>query len=373
MTHENWIERARSLGQAFAERAAKHDADASFVAENYKDLKENRFFSLAVPELLGGGNAGFGETCRVLRELGRHCPSTALALSMHTHLVAANVWKFVNGKPGAEGMLKKVADKQLVLVSTGATDWIDSNGSAKRVPGGYRVSARKVFASGSPAADVLVTSIAFAGGAAGPSVLHFPLPLASEGVRVLDDWHTLGMRGTGSHTVVIEDAFVPEEAIVLERPQGQWHPVWSVVLGVAPPIYMSPYMGLMDAAVDVALERARHRNATGLAAAAGELDNARTLANLAWEDMLRTTGDYEFAPELSTVTAQLTRKTLVAGAVRRATELAMEIAGGAGFYRSLPLERLWRDVQAAHFHPLPERRQVEFCGRQLLGLEVATA
>lgn len=372
MTQTNWIERARTLGPAFAERAAKHDADESFVAENYADLKEHRFFSLAVPEVLGGGDAGFEETCGVLRELGRHCPSTALALSMHTHLVAANVWKFVNGKSGADSMLRKVAEKQLVLVSTGATDWIDSNGSARRVPGGYRVSGRKVFASGCPAADLLVTSVAFADGAAGPSVLHFPLSLASEGVTVLDDWHTLGMRGTGSHTVLIEDAFVPEGAIVLERVQKQWHPVWSVVLAVAPPLYMSPYMGLMDAAVDVALERASHRDALRLSAAVGELHNARTLANLAWEDMLRVTGNYDFSPDLDTAVAQLTRKTLVANAVRRATELALEVAGGAAFYRSLPLERLWRDVQAAHFHPLPERRQIEFCGRRILGLDVAT-
>lgn len=372
MTQTNWIERARTLGQAFAERAAKHDADESFVTDNYADLKENRFFSMAVPETLGGGDAGFDETCRALRELGRHCPSTALALSMHTHLIAANVWKFVNGKPGADGMLKKVAAKELVLVSTGATDWIDSNGSARRVAGGYRVSGRKVFASGCPAADLLVTSIAFADGAGGPSVLHFPLPLASEGVDILDDWHTLGMRGTGSHTVVVDEAFVPEEAVVLTRPQGQWHPVWSVVLAVAPPIYMSPYVGLMDAAVDVALERARHRTAAGLSAAVGELHNTRTVAHLAWEDMLRVTGNYDFPPDLDTVAAQLTRKTLIANAVRKAAELAIEVAGGAGFYRKLPLERLWRDAQAAHFHPLPERRQLDFCGRQLLGLDVAT-
>lgn len=371
MTQTNWIEQARTLGQAFAERAAKHDANESFVAENYADLKDSRFFSLAVPAALGGGDAGFEETCRALRELGRHCPSTALALSMHTHLVAANVWKFVNGKPGADGMLKKVAEKQLVLVSTGATDWVDSNGSARRVPGGYRVSARKVFASGCPAADMLVTSVAFADGASGPGVLHFPLPLASEGVRILDDWHVLGMRGTGSHTVLIEDSFVPEEAIVLERPQGKWHPSWSVVLAVAPPIYMSPYVGLMDAAVGVALERARHRKAVGLGTAVGELHNARTQAHLAWEDMLRVTGNYDFTPDLDTASAQLTRKTLVANAVRKAAELAIEVAGGAGFYRKLPLERLWRDAQAAHFHPLPERRQLEFCGRQLLGQDVA--
>ena len=108
--------------------------------------------SALVPSELGGGGATHGEVCQVLRELAHHCGSTALALSMHTHLVAAAVWRHKHGQP-AEALLRKIAASELVLVSTGAGDWVDSVGKAERAPGGYRVSAVKRFGSGSPVGD----------------------------------------------------------------------------------------------------------------------------------------------------------------------------------------------------------------------------
>lgn len=373
MTKVDWIARARELGGVFSERAARYDRDDVFAVDNYAALRESGYFAMAVPSELGGGGASYEEVCQVLFEFGRCCASTALALSMHTHLVAANVWKYRHDKPDAEPLLRKVAQQQLVLVSTGATDWIDSNGSARRVEGGYRVTARKAFASGCPGADVLVTSIACQDEAEGPKVLHFSLPIKAPGVRLEDDWHTLGMRATGSHTVVLEDAFVPDAAVGLVRPRGQWHAVWNVVLGVAPAIYVSPYVGLAQAAVEHAMERAKAREVPGLASAVGELENARTAALLAWRDMLRVCGEYDFEPSLDLVSAQLVRKTLAVEAARRAVELAVEVAGSIGFFQISPIERAWRDVQASQFHPLPRRRQIEFTGRVLLGRDVVGA
>jgi hypothetical protein len=72
-----------------------------------------------------------------LRELAQFCPSTALALSMHQHLLAAAVWRHLHGQP-AEALLRKIAEAELVLVSTGAGDWLESNGKAERIDGGYR-------------------------------------------------------------------------------------------------------------------------------------------------------------------------------------------------------------------------------------------
>ena len=79
---------------------------------------------------LGGGGATHAEICRLLRELAHYCGSTALALSMHTHLVAAAVWRHRHGQPG-EALLRKIAASELVLVSTGAGDWVDSVGRAE--------------------------------------------------------------------------------------------------------------------------------------------------------------------------------------------------------------------------------------------------
>jgi alkylation response protein AidB-like acyl-CoA dehydrogenase len=92
-TTSRFLEIVQKLGPRFASRAAAADVEGRFVRDNYADLKEARLMSALVPSELGGGGATHGEVCQVLRELAHHCGSTALALSMHTHLVAAAVWR----------------------------------------------------------------------------------------------------------------------------------------------------------------------------------------------------------------------------------------------------------------------------------------
>jgi len=80
-----------------------------------------------------------------------------------------------------------VATEQLVLVSTGARDWLESNGSMRAVEGGYRVSARKAFASGSPAGDVAITTAPYEDPALGWQVLHFAVQSALIVARALHE------------------------------------------------------------------------------------------------------------------------------------------------------------------------------------------
>src|SRR4051812_15844616 len=83
----------KQLAPAFAARADAHDRTGEFVADNYRILKEHRFFAALVPAELGGLGVEYTEMCHALRELAHYCPSTALAVSMHSHLVATTVWK----------------------------------------------------------------------------------------------------------------------------------------------------------------------------------------------------------------------------------------------------------------------------------------
>ncbi len=136
---------------SFAARAGKHDETDAFVAENYAALKEHKVFAAGVPEELGGGGASVAELAGMLRTLAHHCSSTALALSMHTHLVATAAWRWKNQKAPVDGLLKRVANEDLVLVSTGGADWLLGSGKATKVDGGYRVTGRKIFCSGAPA------------------------------------------------------------------------------------------------------------------------------------------------------------------------------------------------------------------------------
>ena len=98
---------------------------------------------------------------QILTELAKGCPATAVTLSMHYHLLATQLWRHRHGLTG-EAVLRKVAADNVLLVSTGASDWLDSSGIATRVEGGYRVSGRKAPASGAPAGGIAVDELRLA-------------------------------------------------------------------------------------------------------------------------------------------------------------------------------------------------------------------
>ena len=263
--------------------------------------------------------------------------------------------------------LRKIAGNDLVIAGTGANDWLASSGEMTRVEGGYEVTARKHFVSGSPGAQVFVTS-STCDGEDGQEVMHFAIPFSSDGVSRHDNWNTLGMRATGSHDVSLDRVFVPDAAIVARRPAGEWHPMWNVILPTAMPLIMSAYAGLADAALELGRQAAARRPGD-LAAVLGELINRHTTLDLALADMIRINDEHGFVPGDAQSSAILVRKTLAASAAQQAVEIAAEIVGGAGFFKGHPMERIQRDIRASHFHPLPFRRQYQFSGRVELGLD----
>jgi alkylation response protein AidB-like acyl-CoA dehydrogenase len=367
-TGNRFLDVVHELGPRFAERAAAADVEGRFVHESYAELKAAKVMSALVPSDLGGGGASHAEICQVLREMARYCGSTALALSMHTHLVAAAVWRHRHGQP-AEALLRKVAASELVLVSTGAGDWVDSVGRAERAPGGYKVSAVKRFGSGSPAGDLMITSAPYDDPERGAEVLHFPVSLKAQGLSVRNDWDTLGMRATGSHSIELQDVFVPEEAIVLRRPRGQWHPSWNVVVTVAAPIFMAPYVGIAERAAAMARDAAARRAPDPVVLQSlGELGNALVVAQMALREMVELANNFDFEPKIEIANPMLIRKTIVANACVATVNKAVETVGGGALFRSAGIERLWRDVQGAPFHPLPEKKQLVFSGRVAMGL-----
>ena len=98
------------------------------------------------------------------------------------------------------------------------------------------------------------------------------------------------------------------------------------------------------------------------------MDNELTAARLALRHMLDAA---TLGPMGAETTGQvLIGRTLVANAAIKTVERAMDVAGGAGFYRSLGLERLFRDVQGARYHQVREPAQVLYSGRLALGLDV---
>ncbi len=363
----DWHQLVEELGPQFRERASTYDQQGEFVHENYALLKEHRFFSAMIPEELGGGGISFTVMCQLIRKLAHYCGSTALAFSMHQHLVAAAVWKYRH-KGLSEATLRKVADQQLVLVCTGARDWLGSNGSMKKVEGGYLVSARKSFASQSIVGSVAVTSAPYQNELGEWKVLHFPVPFNAEGVSVENDWDVLGMRATGSCTVVFENVFVPETAVGLERSRDSFHPAWDLVLSVAMPIIMSAYVGVAEQAVKetIRIGKSYQRLENHLPYILGKLNNQLVAAQSQWRTMVHIPQDLNFAPQRPQTVEVLSLKTNVADACLAVLAQSCEAAGGQSFYKKNALERLFRDIQAAPHHPLPKWDQYAFCGNYLV-------
>ena len=90
----SWVAAADRIGPEIAAVSAKHDQEETFVSEGFAALKAAGFFKALVPAELGGGGADYRDMCMAIRRLAVHCGATALAFSMHCHLVAFPAWRW---------------------------------------------------------------------------------------------------------------------------------------------------------------------------------------------------------------------------------------------------------------------------------------
>jgi alkylation response protein AidB-like acyl-CoA dehydrogenase len=370
---EKFVETANEVAKVFAERASANDESDRFIEDNYAELKSRGLVSAGVPSQLGGGGASIRDLCEVLKIIGGACGSTGLALSMHTHQVAIPAWRWHHQEAArgvVEPLLRRIADENIVLLSSGGSDWIGGSGTAEKVDGGYKITARKVFSSGAPAGDLMMTG-AITEEDGERTVLHFGVPMGAPEVTVLDTWRTLGMRSTGSHDVQIDGLFIADDNIPMRRKAGEWHPAFQMIATIAFPLIYSVYLGVAQSARDIALDIARKKpESHRTQSIAGRMENALTAARLAHEHMLAATD--RNAPSAETINDTMIGRRLVEENAIRVVELAMELAGGASFYRKNELERRFRDIQAARYHPLQKESQAEYAGAMALGQSVDT-
>lgn len=362
------VARAVAIGPRLAEHAARHDVDGTFVTEAYEALRDAGLLKAAVPVELGGDGATITQLAALQRELAHHCGATALASSMHQHVVAFTAWRYRRGLPGAEATLRKVADDGLLLVSTGGGDYTHPRGEAVKVDGGYRVSGRKRFASQSRHGSVMSTMFTYDDPEQGRRVLNLAVPLSAEGVSVADNWNTLGMRGTASNDIVVEDVFVPDDKVLANRPYGVVDPPLQVISSIAFPIVSGAYLGVAEAAYAEALAAAAHRaDNPFLQRQVGLMRHRLQVASWALDGALAVIGD-DPAPSHERFLAAMSAKAEVARAGIEVCDLAMDVAGGPAYFKGSVIERAYRDIRAAKFHPLtPEATLVE-TGRHALGV-----
>ena len=289
---------------------------------------------------------------------------------MHSHVLATLCYRVRNNiMPSSEPALRKIAAEKLALVSTGGSDWLDGSGEMTKAEGGFRFIGRKIFGSGAPAGDLLLTMGVYQDPESGPTVKHFAVNMHDPGVTVLEDWDTLGMRGTGSNTIQINDVFIPEAGISLSRPQGTWHKFFDIIAPIALPMVMSVYLGIAESARDITLEQARKRQEDAMVQdQVGAMDNELLIVQCSVAEMVRLASE-DNPPTVEQSNLIARHKTNATNAAIRTVEKSLAVAGGQAYFRGLGLERRFRDIQAARYHPIQEPRQHRFSGQIALGLD----
>ena len=356
---------AASFGPALGEHAEHYDREGKWVSESYEALVDGGLLGLAVPVELGGRGASIPQVALVMRELGRHCGSTALAMSMHQHATAFTAWRYRRGLPGAELTLRRVVDDGLVIASTGGGDATMPQGEATKVDGGYRLSGRKRFVSQSLRASVMSSMFTYDDPERGTRVLNMAVPFG-DGVTVLDNWDTMGMRGTASNDVVIDGVFVPDERVLADRPYGVVDGPLQVIFSIGLSIISAVYLGVMDGALDAAIAAVGPADDLTTQRRVGLMAHRRQVAAWALDGALAVVGN-DPAPSMEMLAAVMAAKREIALAGVEVCDLAQETVGGRSYFRGSPIERAVRDIRAAKMHPFDPEATLIQCGRLALG------
>jgi alkylation response protein AidB-like acyl-CoA dehydrogenase len=371
---------AERLGAFAAERAAHHDREGSFPHESIDVLREAGYPALTVPREFGGWGADPLELALAQERLAYGDGSVGLGSWMHLGLIArqatsrtwpAAIFERVCREIVEEGALVNAAASEPDLGSP-SRGGLPST-TAVRTSDGWRINGRKSWASLAPALKYCVVMATVEDDGQPPRRANFLVPMASPGLRIEETWDTVGMRGTGSHDVVLEDVLVPHDVrLPGEEATGQGDPRgWNVGSGAV-------YTGIAVAARDFAVGYARGRRPSGQRGAS--IAEYQTVQHRVAEiDMLilqsrsilyQTAEAWVERPDLRESLAwQVNASKYVAtNNAIRVTDLALRVVGSAGLARTLPLERYFRDARAGLGNPPMDDIALTLIGKGALGI-----
>jgi alkylation response protein AidB-like acyl-CoA dehydrogenase len=367
---QDLMERAGTLArECFAPRAAQYDLAASFPFENFADLRQAGLLALCIPERYGGMGADYETYCLVSEQIARSCGTTALTLNMHA---CTMLWI----GPLADDLDMSSRDRQAheerrarvyrgvveqghiyaQPFSEGAqsrTGRLIFHTRARRAPGGFYVSGKKIFTSLADAAHyfgvLALSDDSSRAESAEPDLHYLAVAANAEGVEVTGEWNPLGMRGTVSRDLVMRDCFVPEAAQLL--PLGGYRQAarrWPhMFLALAP-----TYLGISQAAYDFTIaylsgripdgppagERVAPVKQYAVAELLIHLEAARAL-------FYRALSEARVDPTPEELRrAWAANRTVMETAVH-VTADAIRICGGRSMLRHFPLERYYRDAR----------------------------
>lgn len=362
------LQRARRLLPRLAERAADATGSRRLPPETIAEYHDAGILRVLQPRRFGGMQGRFSLFSRIAEELSWGCASSGWVYAV----LAEHQWILAQYPERAQ--IDVWGDDELAVASSSLAP------RAKAEPvatGGWRLSGRYTFSSGCDYAQWAIIG-AFLSEMGDPRhIAYLLVPLAE--TEIVDDWHVLGLAGTGSKSLVLRDVFVPEHRCVMVAdlfagtpPGADIHPDYPVLR--APRGYLVSFslptvcIALGGRALDVvcrALPGRLSRGVTKLAEsevvqmhlgeAAAAIDAATTLLHHG-RDL--TTAEVDTGRRIAPTEALRMRRDMVWAQhqVGWALERLCELSGARWVYDSDPLQEIRRDVMTILTHHAANRQ-----------------
>lgn len=365
-------ERAIALQPMVRSHADASEAQRHLVAEVAQAFAREGLYRIAAPQDSFGSAADPVTQVETIEAIAYADGSSAwnLMIGIETFGLVA---------PGFVGCKDLLADPLMVMCSSTA-----AVGRADKVEGGYRVSGRWQFVSGCHNSEIFGATVrVWQDGAMVEDLMNHYAVILQPDWQILDTWYTGGLCGSGSHDVLVEDVFVPEERLILPI-GGVDHdsPLLNFPLGARLAYNkVGVSLGMTRAAVDAFIELAegktprfssrglkqRPRAQRAVAEAEVRLRAGRSLVMELLDEMWRRVQARGHITTHERAVFQLACSDAVRGCTEAVGWLC-EAAGTSANQRGHPLERIQRDVRVVGQHVTVAAHHMEDAGRVFLGL-----
>ncbi|MFV2194655.1 acyl-CoA dehydrogenase family protein [Nocardiopsis sp. LOL_012] len=383
-SREELVRGASELVPYFRERAAWAEEHRTLPDEAVGKMTEAGFLKMRVPHRYGGYECDMRTTVEVIAEVARGDGSAGWTVS---------VWSICNWLTGL--FPDEAQEEVFASGDTRVCGLLSPTGTAAEADGGFVVNGSWSFNTGAAQSqwNSLVAMAPTPDGGQQPIMALAPV----SDLKIVDDWHTSGLRGTGSVTTVAEDLFIPGSRVLPMGPALQEH--YASRLNADRPTYRAPLLltacvtamgsalGLAMAARDVFFERLPHRGITYTTYASQseaplthlQVADAQMRIDEAWfhahsaADLLDTknaAGDQWTLEERARVRMHAGFACLRA---KEAVDILQTASGASSIYETVPMQRISRDIATINLHAiLHPNTNLELYGRLLCGLEPNT-
>jgi isovaleryl-CoA dehydrogenase len=329
--------------------AAKTDQSNSFPNEMWQKLGDAGFLGITADEDVGGLALGYQAHCIVMEEISRASGSIGLSYAAHSQLCVNQLQ--LNGNPEQKqkflpGLIAGTKVGALAMSESGAgSDVVSMRTTAKAVDGGYVLNGTKMWITNGPDADFIVVYAKTEPDKASKGITAFIVEKTFEGFSCARKLDKMGMRGSNTGELVFDGVFVPKENVLGELNRGvkvlmEGLDIERLVLSAGP-------LGIMQAALDVALPFTHQRKQFGIPIAHNQLVQGK-LADMYTKLQVSRAYTYDTARKVDEIGQIRTQD--CAGAIlyaaERATECTLDciqLLGGMGYVEEMPASRLLRE------------------------------